>query len=142
MLQLHQHSRFSSSFFWRQTRSNIIYQKWVAMWCVSEKHLNIKSERDFSCSTLMYLPRLIGAPSLQKDLSINTKWGQYHSWFYQGMYKNRVNIARTRKSRVVGKINIIYINLNFPTPDFLVCMIKEPEFQNYFCRSLPCGLRL
>ena len=31
-----------------------------------------------------------------------------------------------------------YIIFNFPTLDFLVRKIKEREFQNYFCCSLPC----
>ena len=36
-----------------------------------------------------------------------------------------------------GKIQNIYVILNFPTLDFLICKIKERELQKYFCRSLP-----
>ena len=36
-----------------------------------------------------------------------------------------------------GKFKI-YVILNFPALDFLIHKIKEREFQNYFCRSLPC----
>ena len=42
---------------------------------------------------------------------------------------------RTRKSRV-GKFKITYNFLNFLL-NFLVCKIKEWEFQKKFCRTLP-----
>ena len=55
------------------------------------------------------------------------------------VYKKIGFIFQTRKSREEksGKIQIHNIVLNFPAVDFLVCMIKEYEIQNSFCRSLP-----
>ena len=44
---------------------------------------------------------------------------------------------RGNSAEIGAKKFKIYVILNIPTLHFLVCKIKEPEFQKKFCRPLP-----
>ena len=72
----------------------------------------------------------------------------------QGLYKNRVENDRNcfeiptllsceqenSAEKGAGKIQKIYVVLNFPALDFHIHKIKEWEFQKKFCCSLTSGL--